>query len=138
MREWALGTGKFQACYSREQLLDGRAPGHIGERVLNGFNAERSGDIVLVYKPYTLSRWRPKPAPPTARRYSYDAHVPVLFYGAPFKPGRYADDFYITDIVPTLCAAMHIDEPPGSIGKPLVKALADSPRTPRACRRVPA
>jgi predicted AlkP superfamily pyrophosphatase or phosphodiesterase len=123
VREWALGTGKFQACYSREQLLDGRAPGLIGERVLNGYNAERSGDIVLVYKPYVI----PWGASGTTHGspYSYDAHIPVLFYGPSFKPGRYADEFYITDIAATLCAAMHIDEPPMSIGKPFVKALAN-------------
>lgn len=123
VREWALSTGKFQACYSRDQLLDGRAPGLIGERVLNGYNAERSGDIVLVYKPYTIS-WGAT-GTTHGSPYSYDSHIPVLFYGAPFKPGRYADEFYITDIVPTLCAALHIDEPPGAIGKPMGKVLTD-------------
>jgi hypothetical protein len=42
-------------------------------------------------------------------------------------PGRYADYFHITDIVATLCAAMHISEPSGSIGKPFIKALAEQP-----------
>ena len=59
IREWALSTGYFQAGFSREQILDGRAPGDLGERVRNGFNAARSGDMVLVYKPYTLSAWQP-------------------------------------------------------------------------------
>jgi len=57
--------------------------------------------------------------------YSYDTHVPVLFYGEPFKRGRYADEFYITDIVPTLCAALKLDHPAGSIGRPFVKALQE-------------
>jgi predicted AlkP superfamily pyrophosphatase or phosphodiesterase len=123
IREWALGTGKVQAVYSREQLLDGRAPGAMGERVLNGYNAERSGDVVLVYKPYTISWGATGTTHGSA--YSYDTHIPVFFYGPSFKPGRYADEFYITDIVPTLCAAMHIDEPAGSIGKPFVKILVN-------------
>lgn len=123
IREWALGTGKVQAVYSREQLLDGRAPGALGERVLNGYNAERSGDVVLVYKPYVIS-WGAT-GTTHGSPYSYDTHIPVFFYGPSFKPGRYADEFYITDIVPTLCAAMHIDEPAGSIGKPFVKILVN-------------
>jgi predicted AlkP superfamily pyrophosphatase or phosphodiesterase len=123
VREWALGTGKFQAVYSREQLLDGRAPGALGERVLNGYNAERSGDVVLIYKPYTIS-WGAT-GTTHGSPYSYDTHVPVLFYGPSFKPGRYPDEFYITDIVPTLCAAMHIDEPAASIGKPFGKILVN-------------
>ncbi|MEA3209909.1 MAG: hypothetical protein QOE70_2966 [Chthoniobacter sp.] len=124
IREWALATGKYQAAYTREQLLDGRTPGPIGERVFNGYHAERSGDVVVVFKPFTIN-WAGKTGTTHGSPYSYDTRVPVLFHGPPFKPGRYADEFYITDFVPTLCAALHITEPPASIGKPLVKVLAD-------------
>jgi predicted AlkP superfamily pyrophosphatase or phosphodiesterase len=123
IREWAVNTGKYQAVYSREQILDGRATGLIGERVFNGFNAERSGDAVLIYKPFTLN-WGGKTGTTHGSPYSYDTHVPVLFYGTPFKAGRYPDEFYITDFVPTLCAALHMTAPPTAIGKPLVKVLA--------------
>jgi len=123
IREWAFDTGKFQACYSREQLLDGRAPGAIGERVIKGYNAERSGDVVLIFKPYTIS-WGAT-GTTHGSPYSYDTHIPILFHGPSFRPGRYPDEFYITDIVPTLCAAMHIDEPAGSTGKPLGKILVN-------------
>jgi arylsulfatase A-like enzyme len=51
--------------------------------------------------------------------------VPVLFYGTAFKPGRYPDEFNITDIVPTFCAALGMNEPAGSIGKPLRRVLAE-------------
>jgi hypothetical protein len=51
--------------------------------------------------------------------------VPVLFFGKAFKAGRYSDEFYITDIAATLCQALHIEEPPASIGKPCVRILAD-------------
>ena len=82
--------------------------------------------MVLVFKPYTLS-WIAKSGTTHGSGYSYDTHIPVAFYGAPFVPGRYADDFHITDIAATLSAAMHVDEPAGSIGKPFVKALAEQP-----------
>jgi hypothetical protein len=124
IREWALANGKYQAVYSREQILDGRATGLIGERVFNGYNAERSGDVVVVFKPFTIN-WAGKTGTTHGSPYSYDTHVPVIFHGTPFKPGRYADEFYITDFVPTLCAALHINEPPTAIGKPFVKVLAD-------------
>lgn len=122
IREWALNTGKYIAGYSREQLLDGRTPGQLGQFVFNGYNAERSGDIVLVAKPLLV------PGGTTGTTHGspwgYDTHVPVLFYGSAFKPGRYADEFYITDIAATLSSALRIDHPVGSIGKPFVKALA--------------
>jgi predicted AlkP superfamily pyrophosphatase or phosphodiesterase len=124
IREWALSTGVYEAAYSRAQLLDGRAPGPLGLRVMNGFNAERSGDVVLVPKPYYIhggvSSGTTHGSP-----YAYDTHVPVAFFGAPFKPGRYADACAIVDIVPTLSAAMRINDPPGVMGQALVRILAE-------------
>lgn len=122
IREWALDTGKFQAVYSREQLLDGRTPGHHGKLVFNGYNAERSGDVVLLAKPFLLMSGYPT-GTSHGTPYSYDTHVPVCFYGSAFKPGRYADEFYITDIAPTLAAALRVEQPAASVGKPFVKAL---------------
>lgn len=122
IREWALSTGVFQAAYTRAQLLDGRAPGLIGQRVLNGYNPERSGDVVLIYKPYIINGG--KAGTTHGSPYKYDSHVPVGFFGAPFKTGRYAQEFGITDLVPTLSAALRINEPPISSGKVFVPALA--------------
>ncbi len=123
IREWALATGKFQACFTREQLLNGQTPGAVGRLVLNGYNAERSGDIVLVLKPYILHSGS-KSGTTHGSPFSYDTHVPVLFYGPSFKSGRYSDEFYITDIAPTLSAALHMESPAGCLGKPLSKILA--------------
>lgn len=124
IRDFALNSGKFQACYTRTQLLDGRAPGPYGPLAVNGYNAERGGDVILVGKPFAIPGTG-KTGTTHGSPYSYDTHVPIAFYGAGFKPGRYADQFYISDIVPTLCAALQMNEPAGSIGKPLKAALVE-------------
>ena len=85
---------------------------------------KRSGDVVFVLKPYSIAMGG-KAGTTHGAPFSYDTHVPVLFYGSAFKHGRYADEFYITDIVPTLCAALQMNEPPGCIGKPCVKVLEE-------------
>lgn len=124
IREYALATGKYEAVFTREQLLDGRAPGLVGQAVLNGYHAGRSGDVVLVPKPFVIPG-SSKSGTSHGSPFSYDTHVPVLFFGAPFKPGRYADEFYITDVAPTLSAALRVSPPSGCMGKPFVKALAN-------------
>lgn len=123
VRDFALASGKFQAVYSRDQILDGRATGPIGKLVTNGYNAERGGDLVLIAKPYLVPGSGKGVTHGTP--YAYDTHIPILFYGKAFNPGRYADPFGIIDIVPTLCAALGLNEPPLSMGKPLPKILAD-------------
>lgn len=124
IREWALATGKFHAVFTRDELLAGQAPGFVGRLVLNGYNAERSGDLVLVYKPYILSGKGAAASGTThGSPFSYDTHIPVLFHGSQIREGRYPDEFYITDIVPTLSSLLHIDVPPGNMGKPFGKIL---------------
>jgi predicted AlkP superfamily pyrophosphatase or phosphodiesterase len=123
VRDWALSTGKIQACYTREQLLDGLAPGPVGQMVLNGYNAERGGDVVLIPKPFIISG-SGNSGTTHGSPYTMDSHVPVLFFGRMFRPGRYAADFHITDIVPTLCAGLHMDEPPICTGRPFIPVLA--------------
>ncbi|MBI1177790.1 alkaline phosphatase family protein [bacterium] len=124
IRKWAFSTGKFEEVYTRTQLLRGDAPGLIGKMVLNGYNAERSGDIVLTMKPYFIPS-SGKTGTTHGTPYAYDADIPMLMFGSAFKPGRYAGDFAITDIVPTLCRTLHMDVPPGCIGKPFLAALKE-------------
>jgi hypothetical protein len=40
--------------------------------------------------------------------YDYDTHVPVVFYGPPFRPGRYADPVRVVDMAPTIAAAIGV------------------------------
>ena len=37
-----------------------------------------------------------------------DAHVPIVFYGAPFKPARYRRTARVVDMAPTLAAAIGV------------------------------
>ena len=124
IRDWALETGHFQAAFDRDQLLNGQTPGVLGQLVLHGFSAERSGDLVLILKPYHLFSGRPS-GTTHGSPYTYDTHVPVLFHGKAFLSGRFADEFHITDIVPTLSTALHMNSPVGATGKPLTRILTN-------------
>jgi predicted AlkP superfamily pyrophosphatase or phosphodiesterase len=124
VREEAMKTGLIFACYTRDELIEGDAPGYIGGLVMKGYNAERGGDMVFVTKPFVIPGGG-NTGTTHGTPYSYDTHIPVLFYGSPFKRGRHPDEFYITDIVPTLSAALGMDEPPACIGKPCLDILRD-------------
>lgn len=87
----------------------------VKEMITNGYNAARSGDIQLIFKPQwiegfkaggtTHGVWNP-----------YDAHIPLLWYGWNIKPGKLNRQTYMTDIAPTIAAMLHIQMPSGSIG----------------------
>jgi predicted AlkP superfamily pyrophosphatase or phosphodiesterase len=87
----------------------------IKEIIANGYNASRSGDIQLIFKPQWIEGFK---AGGTSHGLwnPYDAHIPLLWYGWNIKPGKLNRQTYMTDIAPTIAAMLHIQMPSGSIG----------------------
>jgi predicted AlkP superfamily pyrophosphatase or phosphodiesterase len=84
-----------------------------------GYFPSRTGDFVVVPKPY----WPNAIAGTThGTPYDYDQHVPMLFYGAGIKPGRYSSAATPADIAPTLAALCGIKLPQAD-GHALKEAL---------------
>ncbi len=55
--------------------------------------------------------------------YSYDRHVPMGFYGAPFAPGIYHGRVQPVDIAATYAALLGINQPSAAVGHILTQAL---------------
>jgi len=51
--------------------------------------------------------------------YSYDTHVPLIFYGWKIPKGSSSDPVTITDIAPTIAELLNIEFPSGNTGKPI-------------------
>ncbi|WP_238395717.1 alkaline phosphatase PafA [Pontibacter pudoricolor] len=85
--------------------------------VENGYNARRSGDVIVQLEP----NWQ-KHGPKGTAHGSYsthDTHVPLLWYGWKVKPGESATPTEVADISPTIATWLNIQEPSGSVGKAL-------------------
>ena len=52
-----------------------------------------------------------------------DAHVPIVFYGAPFKPGTYRQTARVVDMAPTLAAAIGVPVAEVIDGRVLTESL---------------
>ncbi len=52
-----------------------------------------------------------------------DSHVPILFYGAPFRPGRYDEFVRTVDIAPTLAQVLGVTPSEPLDGRPLTEAI---------------
>ncbi|MFZ0661956.1 MAG: alkaline phosphatase family protein [Acidobacteriaceae bacterium] len=55
--------------------------------------------------------------------YSYDRHVPLAFYGAPFDPGTYRGRVQPVDLAATLASLLGVNQPSSSVGQILTQAL---------------
>lgn len=102
-----------------DKIGEASIPWDIKQKMINGYNIERSGCIQFALKPAMASAgssgtthgsWNP-----------YDSHIPLLWMGWGIKSGSTNRPTGMIDIAPTLAALLHIQMPNGSIGKPVVE-----------------
>lgn len=99
------------------QFTDG-----ILHKLQKGYNQKFSGDVLLIPSPATLSSYSRK-GTSHGSGYSYDTHVPIIFYGNGIKKGVSKKAYNITDIAPTLANLLQIEFPNGTTGKIVNEAL---------------
>ncbi len=122
------GTARY---FTRAQLMAGAIPpaDAIARRVLHGFHPNRSGDLLILYQPYSILFGDPDD--PTDARdaathgspYSYDTHVPLIIMGNGLKSGRYIEAATPADIAPTLASLLNVQSPSNATGRVLIEAL---------------
>ncbi len=88
--------------------------------ILNGFNLVRSGDIAFGLQAGLLPDKAPKGSS-HGTYYSYDTHVPMIFYGWHVPAQTVNSAVTIIDIAPTLADLLKITEPEACYGIPLIK-----------------
>ena len=86
--------------------------------IQNGYNIKRSGNIAYVLEPQWLDEYDHK-GTSHGTTYSYDTHVPLLWYGWNIKPGYTSEEIDIRDIAPTISAFLDIMAPSACTGKPI-------------------
>lgn len=98
----------------------------IGERVSNGFVANRSPDVFYLPDPYWYAadpRKTVQSGTSHGTPFGYDSHVPVIFMGPGIKPGSYNQEIQPNDIAPTLATMLSVETPSGSVGRVLGEML---------------
>ncbi len=96
-------------------------PASLRERIVNGYSPQRSGDLVVINKSGYVDGFVTGTSHGTI--YSYDAHIPLLFFGKGIKKTSVHRETYMTDIAPTISTLLGIQMPSGSIGKPILEVF---------------
>ena len=105
--------------YTSFQLNGETLKNKAAELIQNGFYIKRSGDIALLLEPEWLDDYG-HTGTSHGSAYSYDTHVPLLWYGLEIKPGYTSEPIDITDIAPTIASFLNIMAPNASTGKPIL------------------
>jgi arylsulfatase A-like enzyme len=87
----------------------------------NGYNQKLSGDVMMIPNPATSSYG--ETGSTHGSGYSYDTHVPIMFFGKGIENGRSRKKVEIIDIAPTLSNLLQIEFPNGNQGRVIEEVL---------------
>lgn len=87
--------------------------------IQNGYNQKISGDIIFVLNPSTITY--SNTGSTHGSGFTYDTHVPLLFYGNGIKKGSSNNPYLIIDIAPTLANFLKISPTNGNSGSPILE-----------------
>ena len=122
-RDAALTVRGISRAFTRAQLMQSAVSitDPIERRVIHGFYASRSGDVVVIAEPY---KYLGDSIPAThGTPYSYDTHVPLIIVAPGLVPGRYYDRASPADIAPTVSALLRTTPPSNAVGRILTEAI---------------
>jgi predicted AlkP superfamily pyrophosphatase or phosphodiesterase len=87
---------------------------------IRGYNPKRSGDIAVILEPGWYDAWT-LTGTTHGSSYTYDTHVPVLFFGKGIRHGSSVLPYTITDIAPTLAILLETKFPNSCTGQPIAE-----------------
>ncbi len=101
----------------------------LKELVQNGYHPQRSGDVILTFNPGTVLHANSAINVAATKGavhstgFSYDTHVPLLFFGSNITSGASYRKVAPIDIPASLAYLLQLPLPSGSSGEPLVEIL---------------
>lgn len=123
--------GIFKTYTARDLHIQNYSNDLVGSGLQKGYNQKRSADVLFAFNP----GWIPLNADESNKKakskgtthgsiYTYDTHVPLLWYGWHIPKGETVRRANITDIAPTLSFLLNIALPNACTGEP-IEAIFD-------------
>jgi len=107
--------------YTEEEILADNGNDFHLHCIARGYDVTQNGDLVLIDKPAYIEYGPTGTSHGTT--YTYDTHVPLIFYGWNIKPGNTSDRKVITEIAPTIAQKIGITLPNGTEANVLTEIL---------------
>lgn len=101
-----------------EKVATAPIPPVLRDKILMGYNFHRSGDIIVCVDPgyYESGSWQSAVGTAHGAWNPYDSHTPLLFYGWNVPHGSCSTEVHITDIAPTVCSLLRVQQPNACVG----------------------
>jgi predicted AlkP superfamily pyrophosphatase or phosphodiesterase len=128
--EKAVGELMLKLGFRNYATKSQMATGELGNTVfrqqtLNAYSPLGGWYVTGLYPPFQVGY---SSGTGHALPYSYDAHVPLAFYGTAFRAGIYRENVEPVDLAVTLSSLLRTNKPASAVGRVLHEAFADNPR----------
>lgn len=125
--DYLLKVDGIKRVFTSEDMREAGNDDEWKDMVRRGYHHRESGDVIFILEPGYLPK---KKDSEKARKgtshgsaFSYDTHVPLLWYGKGAPAEEVFDDIDITDIAATLAHIMYLQKPNAMTGKPILPLL---------------
>lgn len=121
VKEFLYSQKQVKRVYDENEIIAGSFADNYLNFVSKGYDPVQNGELIIVDKPgymQYLGTGTTHGSP-----YTYDTHVPCMFYGWNIKKGESFDKKEITQIAPTLAQKLKITFPNGTDANVLTEVL---------------
>jgi predicted AlkP superfamily pyrophosphatase or phosphodiesterase len=113
-----------QYTFTHLQIAHGELPPtDLGRRVAHSYVDHGNWFVMMVLDAYQRSGNSQFAGTTHFSPWSYDRHVPLAFYGAPFIPGEYHELVAPVDLAVTFASLAGVNRPSAAVGHVLTRAL---------------
>ncbi len=120
---WVVGFEGVAGAWTATDLSRSITREGVAQWVQRGFHPERSADVSIQLRSGWID-WYRKTGTSHGSAYGYDTHVPLVFFGSGISPGRDFKSVSVCDIAPTISSFLEIQEPSGTLGRPIQGLLS--------------
>ncbi len=113
-----------QYTFTRLQIAHGQLPPtDLGRMVAHSYVDHGNWFVIMVLDAYQRAGTGQFAGTTHFSPWSYDRHVPLAFYGAPFVPGEYHELVAPVDLAVTFASLAGVNRPSAAVGRVLTEAL---------------
>ena len=120
-KEYLYTQKQVKRVYTEEEILASTGSDFYLDFIAEGYDPVQNGELIVLNKPGYIEYYATGTSHGTP--YTYDTHVPCIFYGWNIKKGETHDKKVITQIAPTLAQKLKITLPNGTEGEVLLEVL---------------
>ncbi|MFM7105956.1 MAG: alkaline phosphatase family protein, partial [Flavobacteriales bacterium] len=117
----ALLFPEIQNAFTYSDLAQLRGGSELKTYIENGFDLQRSGDVIYLLKPGYIEYGMTGTTHGSG--YGYDTHVPLMIYGMGVQHDECMRRMVIPDIIATVSQLIHISPPESCTGTPIQEAI---------------